>query len=126
MKKISARTPWGDIVGYSRAVKVGKLVAVSGTAASDAGGKIVAKGDAYGQTVFCIKKIKATLEELGYSLSDVVRTRIFTTDIGRWEEIGKAHGKFFLKIKPATSMIEVSALIDPDILVEVEADAIRE
>lgn len=113
-------------MGYSRAVKVGKFVAVSGTAASDEDGKILAKGDAYGQSVFCIKKIELALKELGYSLSDVVRTRIFTTDIGRWEEIGKAHSKFFGKIKPATSMIEVSALIDPDMLVEVEADAISD
>ena len=125
-KKVSARTPWGGVVGYSRAVKVGKLVAVSGTAASDASGKAVAKGDAYGQTVFCIKKIESALKELGYSLSDVVRTRIFTTDISRWQEIGKAHGKFFGKIKPATSMIEVKGLIDPDMLVEIEADAILE
>ena len=113
-------------MGYSRAVKVGKLVAVSGTAASDANGKIAAKGDAYGQTVFCIRKIESALKELGYSLSDVVRTRIYTTDISRWEEIGRAHGKFFGKIKPATSMVQVSSLIDPAMLVEVEAEAFRE
>ena len=125
-KKVSAKTPWGDIVGYSRAVRVGKLVTVSGTAASDDNGKIAAKGDAYGQTVFCIKKIESALEELGYSISDVVRTRIFTTDISKWEEIGKAHGKFFGKLKPATTMVQVSSLIDPEMLVEVEVEAFRE
>ncbi len=125
-KRVPARTPWGDVVGYSRAVKVGKFVTVSGTAASDKDGKVVGRGDAYEQTRFCIKKIESALKELGCSLSDVVRTRIFTTDIRRWKEIGKAHGEFFSKIKPATSMIEVKGLIDPNMLVEVEAEAISD
>ena len=125
-KKVPARTPWGEVVGYSRAVKVGRFVTISGTVASDSGGEVVGRGDVYEQTRFCIKKIESALKELGCSLSDVVRTRIFTTDIGRWKEIGKAHGEFFSKIKPATSMIEVKGLIDPDMLVEVEADAILE
>jgi enamine deaminase RidA (YjgF/YER057c/UK114 family) len=125
-KRVSAKTPWGDVVGYSRAVKVGNFVTVSGTAAADKDGKVMGRGDAYEQTLFCIRKIESALKELGCSLSDVVRTRIFTTDIRRWQDIGKAHGKFFGKIKPATSMIEVKGLIDPDMLVEIEADAILE
>jgi len=123
-RRVSARTPWGDVVGYSRAVKVGKFVVVSGTAASDKNGKVVGKNDAYEQTVFCIRKIESALKELGCPLSSVVRTRIFTTDIARWREIGRAHGKYFGRTKPSTSMIEVKGLIDPEMLVEVEADAI--
>jgi len=126
MKKrinIPAGTIWEDIVGYSRAVKVGNIIEVSGTAAVD-NGKIVGKGDAYTQTKFILEKIKKTLESLGSGMKDVVRTRIYVTDISKWEEIGKAHGEFFQNIKPATTMVEVKSLIDPDMIVEIEATAI--
>jgi len=126
MKKrinIPAGTIWEDIVGYSRAVKVGNIIEVSGTAAVD-NGKIVGKGDAYTQTKFILEKIKKTLESLGSGMKDVVRTRIYVTDISKWEEIGKAHGEFFKNIKPATAMVEVKSLIDPDMIVEIEATAI--
>ena len=126
MRKVDSRTPWGDRIGYSRAVMVGKAVVVSGTAAVNEYGKVVGKGDAYAQTVFIIKKIERALKELECSLSDVVRTRIFTTDVGRWREIGRAHSEYFGKVKPATSMIQVSGFIDPEMLVEVEAEAIRD
>jgi enamine deaminase RidA (YjgF/YER057c/UK114 family) len=122
---ISSGAKWEDIVGYSRAVKVGNVIEVSGTAAVDGGG-VVGKGNAYEQTKFIIMKIEKALKEAGSSLKDVVRTRIFVTDISRWEEIGKAHGEFFKDIKPATSMVEVKALIDPDMLVEIEASAVVE
>jgi len=114
------------LVGYSRAVQVGKMIVVSGTAPSDAQGKIAGKGDAYAQTVFAIKKIEAALSELGASLEDVVRTRIYTTDVSRWREIARAHGEFFGKAKPANTLVQVSGLIDPQILVEIEVDAIKE
>ena len=125
-RKVDSKTPWGDIVGYSRAVRVGNVINVSGTAASDKDGQIVGVGDPYAQTVFILRKIEDALKELDAELSDVVRTRIFTTDIGRWQEIGKAHGKFFGTTRPATSMIQVSGLIDPAMLVEIEAEAIVE
>jgi len=120
---ISSGAKWEDIVGYSRAVKVGNVIEVSGTAAVDDGG-VVGKGNAYEQTKFIIMKIEKALKEAGSELKDVVRTRIYVTDISRWEEIGKAHGEFFKEIKPATSMVEVKALIEPDMLVEIEATAI--
>jgi len=120
---ISSGAKWEDIVGYSRAVKVGNVIEVSGTAAVDGGG-VVGKGNAYEQTKFIIMKIEKALKEAGSELKDVVRTRIYVTDISRWEEIGKAHGEFFKNIKPATSMVEVKALIEPDMLVEIEATAI--
>jgi len=126
MKKrinIPAGTIWEDIVGYSRAVKVGNIIEVSGTAAVD-NGKIVGKGDAYTQTKFILEKIKKTLESLGSGMKDVVRTRIYVTDISKWEEIGKAHGEFFKNIKPATAMVEVKSLIDSEMIVEIEATAI--
>jgi len=125
MKRINipAGTIWEDVVGYSRAVKVGNIIEVSGTAAVD-NGKIVGKGDAYTQTKFILEKIKKTLESLGSGMKDVVRTRIYVTDISKWEEIGKAHGEFFKNIKPATAMVEVKSLIDPDMIVEIEATAI--
>src|SRR5689334_17824456 len=109
---------WEDIVGYSRAVQVGNHIEVAGTVATDANG-IVAKGDMYGQTKFVIQKISDVLQKAGFSLKDVVRTRMFVTDISRWEEAGKAHGEFFNDIKPVTSMIEVKGLIDPGYLVEI-------
>src|SRR5690606_23404593 len=120
---IPAGTIWEDVVGYSRAVKIGNIIEVSGTASVD-NGNIVGKGDAYGQTKFILEKIKNTLETLGSGMNDVVRTRIYVTDISKWEEIGKAHGEFFKNIKPATAMVEVKSLIDPDMIVEIEATAV--
>lgn len=115
---------WGDIVGYSRAVQIGNQIEVSGTVAADENG-VVGKGDHYLQTKYIIEKIKTVLQTAGFELKDVVRTRIFVTDISHWEEIGKAHGEFFKSIKPVTTMLEISKLIDPDYLVEIEATAIR-
>jgi enamine deaminase RidA (YjgF/YER057c/UK114 family) len=115
---------WEDIVGYSRAVQIGNHIEVAGTVATDANG-IVAKGDLYGQTKFIIQKISDVLQKAGFSLKDVVRTRMFVTDISRWEEAGKAHGEFFKDIKPVTSMIEVKGLIDPGYLIEIEVTAIK-
>jgi len=121
----STGAKWEDIVGYCRAVKIGNTVEVSGTVASD-GTNVVAKGDFYGQTKFIIDKIEKVLRQADFALKDVVRTRIFVTDISKWELVGKAHGEFFKEIKPVTSMVEVSALIDPDYLVEIEVTAIKE
>jgi enamine deaminase RidA (YjgF/YER057c/UK114 family) len=115
---------WEDIVGYSRAVKVGNVVEVTGTVAVDENGLPVGKDDAYGQTKFIIEKIETVLQKAGASLKDVVRTRMFVTDISRWEKYGKAHGEFFKDIKPCTSMIEVKGLIAPEYLIEIEATAI--
>ena len=120
---ISSGAKWEDIVGYSRAVRIGNIVEVSGTAPVD-GDKVIGIGDVYGQTKFCLQKIEKALIETGASLKDVVRTRMFVTDISKWEEVGRAHGEFFRNIKPVTSMVEVKALIDPEMLVEIEATAI--
>ncbi len=117
-------SPWEDIVGYSRAVKWGNTIEVSGTVASDERGNVVGKEDAYAQTTFILQKIEKVLQQAGASLQDVVRTRMFVTDISRWEEYGKAHGAVFGAIKPCTSMIEVKGLIGDDYLIEVEATAI--
>jgi enamine deaminase RidA (YjgF/YER057c/UK114 family) len=126
MKKqlISTGSKWEPIIGYSRAVKVGNHVAVSGTTASGEDGNLVGVGDIYAQTAQCLRNIGKALEQAGSSLNEVVRTRIYTTDISQWEEIGRAHGEVFGQIRPATAMVEVSRLISPDMLVEIEADAI--
>ena len=120
----SSGATWEDIVGYSRAVKVGNIIEVTGTVAADENSLLVGKDDAYGQTKYIIEKIERVLISAGASLKDVVRTRMFVTDISRWEEYGKAHGEFFFEIKPCTSMIEVKGLIAPEYLIEIEATAI--
>lgn len=120
---ISSGAKWEDLVGYSRAVRIGNIVEVSGTAPVD-GDKVIGIGDAYVQTKVCLQIIEKALVNAGGSLKDVVKTRMFVTDISRWEEYGKAHGEFFKDIKPVTTMVEVKSLIDPDMLVEIEATAI--
>jgi enamine deaminase RidA (YjgF/YER057c/UK114 family) len=122
-QRISTGTKWEPIVGYSRAVRVGNRIYVTGTTATDERGEIVGVGDAYAQAVQVIKNIERSLARLGAGLEHVVRTRMFVTDISRWEEYGRAHGEFFGEILPATSMIEISRLIDERMLIEIEADA---
>jgi enamine deaminase RidA (YjgF/YER057c/UK114 family) len=123
-QQIGSGAPWEASVGYSRAVRVGDRVFVAGTTASDEDGSVLAPGDVYGQTVQILRKIESALARVGASMTDVVRTRMFVTDVSTWEEVARAHGEWFGKIRPAATMVQVAALVDPAMLVEIEVDAV--
>lgn len=121
---ISSGTPWESVVGYSRAVRVGPHVFIAGTTAADSDGKVVGADDPYAQTIYILEKIEAALTKVGAELKDVVRTRIYVTDVTDWDEVARAHGEIFAQIRPAATLVEVNSLIEPEMLVEIEADAI--
>jgi enamine deaminase RidA (YjgF/YER057c/UK114 family) len=123
-RRVDAANAWAPLVGYSRAVRVGRSVHVAGTTATGADGRVVGHGDAHAQAMQALRNIERALHEVGASMRDVVRTRMYVTDIARWEDVGRAHGEFFRDVRPAATMVEVSRLIDPDMLVEIEADAV--
>lgn len=123
-QNISSGAPWESVVGYSRAVRVGNIIHVAGTTATDEQGQVVGVGDPYAQTIQAFKNIERALVQAGATMRDVVRTRMFVTDIEQWQEIGRAHGEFFRDIRPVATMVQVSRLIDPNMLVEIEAEAI--
>ena len=122
-QNISSGAAWEDIVGYSRAVRIGNIIEVAGTTAVD-GDQVIAPGDAYGQTIYILQKVEKALKEAGAQLSDVIRTRMLVTDISQWEAFGRAHGEFFREIKPASTMVEIAGLINPEMLIEIEVSAV--
>jgi len=123
-QNVSSGAPWESIVGYSRAVRMGPYIAVAGTTAVDESGAVVGEGDPYAQTIYVLKKIEAALAQAGARMENVIRTRMFVTNMDDWEQIGRAHGEFFCDIRPAATMVQVSRLISPELLVEIEADAV--